>query len=27
VRLKAAGAPEGLMDAAAYEKFVAEESH
>jgi glycine cleavage system H protein len=27
VRLKAAGAPEGLMDAAAYEQFVAEESH
>jgi glycine cleavage system H protein len=27
VRLKAAGAPEGLMDAAAYEKFIAEESH
>lgn len=27
VRLKAAGTPEGLMDAAAYEKFLAEESH
>jgi glycine cleavage system H protein len=27
VRLKTAGAPEGLMDAAAYEQFVAEESH
>jgi glycine cleavage system H protein len=27
VRLKAAGAAEGLMDAAAYEKFVAEETH
>ena len=27
VRLKVAGAPEGLMDAVAYEKFLAEESH
>ena len=27
VCLKAAGAPEGLMDAAAYERFVAEETH
>ena len=27
VRMKAAGAPAGLMDAAAYEKFLAEESH
>jgi len=27
VRLKVAGAAEGLMDAAAYGKFVAEESH
>jgi glycine cleavage system H protein len=26
VRLRAPGAPEGLMDAAAYEKFLAEES-
>jgi glycine cleavage system H protein len=27
VRIKAAGAPEGLMDSAGYEKLVAEESH
>jgi glycine cleavage system H protein len=27
VRLKSAGAPEGLMDAAAYGKFIVEESH
>jgi glycine cleavage system H protein len=27
VRIKAAGAPEGLMDAPTYEKFIAEESH
>jgi glycine cleavage system H protein len=27
VRLKATGKPEGLLDAVAYEKFLAEESH
>jgi glycine cleavage system H protein len=27
VRLRATGEPEGLLDAAAYEKFLAEESH